>query len=162
MTQKRRGCAWYQARLCSLRTSLSRRTTAKWTSVASRLTDSRHISVFTRLREGSAVIWWRLRVRAGVYCEKRANVQPPMSPCSQGWALRSFPFARFRSFPFLLKNVLFFSVLFSSFWLLMRPKRMFRSFPFFRKERKECNVLLQITQCSFAKNIKERKECNIL
>ena len=33
------------------------------------------------------------------------------------------------------------SVLFSSFWRLMRPKRM------------------QITQCSFAKN---RKECNIL
>ena len=63
----------------------------------------------------------------------------------QGWALRSFPFGTFRSYPFFKKNVPLFSILFSSFWRLMRPKRMFRSFP------------SQRTQHSFAKNIKERK-----
>ena len=68
---------------------------------------------------------------------------------AQGWAMRSFPFGTFRSFSFLKKNVPFFSVLFSSFWRLMRPKRMFRSFPFFFKERKRM-------QRSFAKNRKER------
>ena len=34
----------------------------------------------------------------------------------QGWALRSFPFRTFRSFPFKKENVTFFSVLFSRFW----------------------------------------------
>ena len=36
----------------------------------------------------------------------------------------------------LLKNAIFFSVLFLSNWQLMKPKRMFCSFPFFCKERK--------------------------
>ena len=45
----------------------------------------------------------------------------------QGWAPRSFPFGMFRSFPFGLGNVPFFSVLFSSFWWLMRPKRTQRT-----------------------------------
>ena len=83
-------------------------------------------------------------------------------------------------------SVPFFSVLFSSFWRLMRPKRTFRSFLKNGKERKECNVILQRTEknaknatffckngkernillqrteknertfCSFAKNVKER------
>ena len=63
-----------------------------------------------------------------------------------------------RYVPFFKKNVPFFSVLFSSFWRLMRPKRTFRSFPFFSKERKRT----QRTQRSVAKNVKERKECNVL
>ena len=50
----------------------------------------------------------------------------------------------FRSFPFFsVRYITFFSVLkkecsvlFSSFWRLMRPKRTFCSFPFFSKERK--------------------------
>ena len=50
------------------------------------------------------------------------------------------------------------SVLFSSFWRLMRPKRTFLSFPFFSKEGKRT----QRTQRSFAKNRKERKERNVL
>ena len=79
------------------------------------------------------------------------------STVCQGWAPRSFRFGTFRSFPFLKKNVLFFSVLFSSFWRLMRPKRTFRSF---LKNGKERNVLLQRTEKN-AKNAaffcKERK-----
>ena len=63
---------------------------------------------------------------------------------NQDWAPLSFPFGTFCSFPFFLKNVPFFSVLFSSFWHLMRPKRT------------------QRTQRSFAKNLKECKECNVL
>ena len=46
----------------------------------------------------------------------------------QGWAQRSFPFRTLRSFLFKKENISFFSVLFSSFWRLMRPKRMLRSF----------------------------------
>ena len=67
----------------------------------------------------------------------------------QGWALCSFPFGTLRSFPFLKKNVPFFSVLFSSFGRLMRPKRMeknAKNATFFCKELKrtqECFVLLQ-------------------
>ena len=64
----------------------------------------------------------------------------------RGWALHSFPFGMFRSFPFFKRNVLFFSVLFLSFWRLMRPKRTFRSFLKNGKERKEHNVLLQRTE----------------
>ena len=62
----------------------------------------------------------------------------------QGWAQRSFPLGMFRSFPFFKKNVPFFSVLFSSFWRLMRPKRT------------------QRTQHSFAKNKKEHKKRSVL
>ena len=40
-------------------------------------------------------------------------------------------------FSVLLKNILFFSVLFFSFWWLMRPKRAFRSF-----EKNGCPTLL--------------------
>ena len=54
----------------------------------------------------------------------------------QGWAPRSFPFRTFRSFSFKKENVTFFSVLFSRFWRLIKPKRTLRSFPFFSKERK--------------------------
>ena len=67
----------------------------------------------------------------------------------QGWALRSFPFGTLCSFPFLKKNVQFFSFLFSSFWRLMRPKRtqrMQHSFAKNGKERKEGNILLQRTE----------------
>ena len=52
-------------------------------------------------------------------------------PSQQGWAPRSFPFRTFQSFPFKKEKVTFFSVLFSSFWRLMKPKRTLRSFPFF-------------------------------
>ena len=41
-------------------------------------------------------------------------------------------------FPVLLKNVPFFTILFLSFWRLIRPKRTERSFPFFSKEWKIC------------------------
>ena len=54
-------------------------------------------------------------------------------------------------FSVLLKNATFFFVLFSSFWRLMRPKRMLHSFPFFSKEQKRTE-----------KNAKERKERNVL
>ena len=64
----------------------------------------------------------------------------------------SFPLGTFSSFPFFKKNVPFFSVLFTSFWRLMRPKRTFHSFLFFSKGRKRT----QRTQHSFAKNGKER------
>ena len=57
-------------------------------------------------------------------------------PFGQGWALRSFPFGTLRSFPFKKENVTFFSILFSSFWRLIKPKRTFHSFLFFSKERK--------------------------
>ena len=53
----------------------------------------------------------------------------------QGWALRSF-FISVRYVLFCSKKRTFFSILFLSFWWLMKPKRMFRSFPFFSKERK--------------------------
>ena len=76
----------------------------------------------------------------------------------QGWAPHSFLFGTFRSFPFFKKKVPFFSILFLSFWQRMRPKRMFRSCPFFSKERKR----MQRTQRSCAKKVKERKERNIL
>ena len=56
----------------------------------------------------------------------------------------------------LVRSILFHTVLFSSFWRLMRPKRTFGSFPFFSvlfrsflkdgKECKKCNVLLQRTE----------------
>ena len=59
---------------------------------------------------------------------------------------------------FSVRYVLFFSVLFSNFWRLMRPKRTFHSFPFFSKEQKR----MQRMQRSFAKNGKEHKECNVL
>ena len=78
----------------------------------------------------------------------------------QDWALRSFPFGTFRSVPFLKKNIQLFSIFYSSFWRLMRPKRMCHSFLKNGKERKECNVLLQRTEMN-AKNAmffyKERK-----
>ena len=63
----------------------------------------------------------------------------------QGWAPRSFPFGTFRSFPFFKRNIPFFSVLFSSFWRLMRPKRTQRTQHSFEKNGKERNVLLQRT-----------------
>ena len=74
------------------------------------------------------------------YCGSINWPQICMISIFQGWALHSFPFSTFRSFPFFKKNVLFFSILFSSFWQLIRPKRTFRSF---LKNVKECNVLLQ-------------------
>ena len=55
-------------------------------------------------------------------------VSPHSSSYSQGWAPRSFAFRTFRSFAFKKENVTFFSVLFSSFWRLMKPKRTLRSF----------------------------------
>ena len=63
----------------------------------------------------------------------------------QGWALRSFPFGMLPFFSVLKKerSVLFYSFL--EFLLHMRPKRTFRSFPFFSKERKRT----QRTFCSF-------------
>ena len=64
----------------------------------------------------------------------------------QGWAPHSFPFGTFCSFPFFKRNVPFCSVLFSSFWRLMRPKRMLHSFPFFSKECKESNIPLRRTE----------------
>ena len=48
-----------------------------------------------------------------------------------------FPFFSVLNVPFfsvLLKNATFFSVIFLSFWRLMKPKRTLRSFPFFCKE----------------------------
>ena len=81
------------------------------------------------------------------YCKPRDAGPPWCSPSpldvwpwhrreNQGWAPRSFPFRRFRSFPFKKENVTFFSVLFSSFWRLMKPTRTLRSFLLFSKERK--------------------------
>ena len=61
------------------------------------------------------------------------------------------------------KNVTFFSVLFSSFWRLMRPKRTqrtLRSFAKNRKERKDHSVLLQRTEKNartFSSFAKERE-----
>ena len=46
----------------------------------------------------------------------------------QGWAPHSFAFRTFRSFAFKKENDPFFSVLFSSFWRLMKRKRMLHSF----------------------------------
>ena len=88
--------------------------------------------------------WWYI-----LYCIVRSEGPCTSWPCqirNQGWALRSFPFGTLRSFPFLKKNLLSFSVLFWGFWRLMRPKRTQRtqrSFAKFGKERKERNVLLQ-------------------
>ena len=65
-------------------------------------------------------------------------------------------------FCLLLKNATFFYFFFSSFWQLMRPQKLLRSFLKNLKECKECNVLLQRTQRSLAKNLKECKERNIL
>ena len=87
---------------------------------------------------------------------------------NQGWAPHSFPFHMFRSFPFFKRNVPFFFVLFSSFWPLMRPKRMFRSFLKKGEERIECNVLLQRTEknakkaTSFCKERKRTRERFVL
>ena len=64
---------------------------------------------------------------------------------SRSW-INSFGqrYVLFFSFPFLKKNILFFSIHFSSFWQLMRPK--------------ECSILFS----SFLKNGNESKECNIV
>ena len=56
------------------------------------------------------------------------------------------------------KKKMFFYILFSCFWRLMKPKRTMRSFTFFSKERK----WMQRTKRSFAKNGKEHRERNIL
>ena len=65
---------------------------------------------------------------------------------------------------FSVRYIPFFSVPFPSFWQLMRPKRMFHSFPFFSKEWKR-RQRTQRTQSSFAKNVKECENvsffCNI-
>ena len=65
----------------------------------------------------------RGREKQKIYISNRTDSTPsssskhlPAHTLLHGWALRSFPFGTFCSFPFFLKNVPFFSVLFSSFW----------------------------------------------
>ena len=99
---------------------------------------------------GTKTDWSSLYLYQGLlYCKSSSEIldstpQGKGVRNQQGWAPRSLPFGTFCSFPFFKRIVPFFSVLFSSFWRLIRPKRT------------------QRTQRSFAKNVKERKERNIL
>ena len=82
----------------------------------------------------------------------------PLSLQGSGLGTTFFCVLNASFFCVLLKNAMFFYVLFSSFWQLMRPKRTMHSFAFFSKECKK----MQRMQHSFAKNIKEHIERNIL
>ena len=76
------------------------------------------------------------------FAPSRIPIDPPTMGIFAGLSPAFFSVLNAPFFFVLLKNATLFSVLFSSFWQLMRPKRTLRSFLKNVKERRERNVLL--------------------